>query len=529
MGTELFFNRAQIEAMIIGAKNEYIIGGRGLGKSEGFDARVLVRNIFAMRGSCGGLLSPSYIKLKTQTFPAIANALGRWGYRRDFHYFVGVRPPKAMNFPKPVIEPFDWSNVISFFTGSILQMISFDRPMSANSMSLDYVIGPEARFLAFNKIVNEVNPAIRGNRQYFGECPWHGGSFFSTDMPTDSRGTWILSKEEDMDTDLIAFIRMTYTEYQRALSTHNTEHTALLKKQLNRARRRATFFKVYSALDNLEILGEEWFEKMERDLPPQVFATSILSQRATQTNNSFYPSFDAEHLTYTPEATSFAANAEFTTVTGTDCRWDGDVRADLPLEIALDYNIAICTLVVGQRVEQTLRTVRAMWVKSPQTLEDLIDKFCQYYKYHPLHEVTYYYDATAVARAASTGYSYSDLVIRKLEEGGFHVNGVNCGTPIRHALKFNYINAAFRGEGDFLLPRFNSEACDDLITAIELTGSVVTKSGFGKDKSAEKRPDSYEFPDQHKTHITDAWDTLFIGTNLYAPNGGSDSPLLLFG
>jgi hypothetical protein len=49
----------------------------------------------------------------------------------------------------------------------------------------------------FEKIKSEVNPAVRGNREYFSGCPWHGGSFFSTDMPTSKSGTWLLDKEKE--------------------------------------------------------------------------------------------------------------------------------------------------------------------------------------------------------------------------------------------------------------------------------------------------------------------------------------------
>lgn len=265
-------------------------------------------------------------------------------------------------------------------------------------------------------------------------------------------------------------------------------------------------------------------------LPPTVFQTSILSLPTQSTANAFYPSFDAQRLCYHPTPSAFAEEAGFTPVGFTpDCRWDGDLSSTRPLDIALDYNISINTLVIGQRINNELRTLRAMWVKSPQTLEDLIAKFAAYYLYHPIHEVIYYYDSTAVARAASTGYSYSDLVIRKLEESGYVVTPVYLGVPIRHDLKFNYINSAFRGDTtDFLRPTFNTEACDDLITAIELTGSVLTRRGFGKDKQPEKRADTPEFPDQHKTHITDAWDTLFVGANLYTPAIHTDGVAIRF-
>ena len=44
---------------------------------------------------------------------------------------------------------------------------------------------------------------------------------------------------------------------------------------------------------------------------------------------------------------------------------------------------------------------------------------------------------------------------------------------------------------------------------------AITNRGWGKDKREEKLADSPELPDEIKTHITDAWDTLFIGANLH--------------
>lgn len=58
-----FFNRMQRQAMAINAHDEYIVASRGTGKSEGIDARIILRNVWEMPGSLGGLISPSYAKL----------------------------------------------------------------------------------------------------------------------------------------------------------------------------------------------------------------------------------------------------------------------------------------------------------------------------------------------------------------------------------------------------------------------------------------------------------------------------------
>ena len=41
-----FFNKMQRQAMAIGAHDEIIIGSRGTGKSEGIDARFILRNVW---------------------------------------------------------------------------------------------------------------------------------------------------------------------------------------------------------------------------------------------------------------------------------------------------------------------------------------------------------------------------------------------------------------------------------------------------------------------------------------------------
>ncbi|HNX93059.1 MAG TPA: hypothetical protein PKI17_05995, partial [Syntrophomonas sp.] len=207
-----YFNRAQLQSMAIGANMEYIVASRGVGKSEGIDAPRLIRNVFAMPRSSGALLSPTYGKLLRNTLPAVFHALDRLGYKRGYHYFVGRRPEKLLNFAKPFIDPFDYEYVICWFNGSIQHLISFDRPMSANSMNLDYVLAFEAKFLDYDKVKNEVLPANRGNANYFGHCPWHHGQLYTTDMPTSKSGMWILDKEKEMDDDLIDLIRSIYFE-----------------------------------------------------------------------------------------------------------------------------------------------------------------------------------------------------------------------------------------------------------------------------------------------------------------------------
>ena len=56
---------------------------------------------------------------------------------------------------------------------------------------------------------------------------------------------------------------------------------------------------------------------------------------------------------------------------------------------------------------------------------------------------------------------------------------------------------------------------------MEQAGVRQGRNGFEKDKSVESTPDTVDNPDEQKTHVTDAWDTLFIGMNYhFAESGG---------
>ena len=215
-----YFNKAQRDAMLVSAHDEYIVAARGTGKSEGMDARFIIRNIWSMPGSTGALLSPTYAKAWGNTLPAICHALSQWGYLEGVHYYVGRKAPVDANFKLPKRVPLRdaWQNCFHFWNGTIMVVLSFNQGMSANSMSLDWIIGPEAKFLSYDKIKTEVNPANRGNRQYFDHSPYHHSVLYSTDMPTSKMGKWILDKEQEMNTAHINFIRNLYRQLKQTES-----------------------------------------------------------------------------------------------------------------------------------------------------------------------------------------------------------------------------------------------------------------------------------------------------------------------
>lgn len=512
----IYFHSRQLEAMAVGANKEFIVAPRGWGKSEGVDGPRLIRNVWAMPRSTGALLSPTYGKLLRNTLPAVFRALERLGYIRNKHYFVGRKAPRALDFKLPYIDPFDYDYTIHWWNGAIQNLISFDRAMSANSMSLDYIFGFEAKYLDWEKVKSEVLPANRGNLDKFGDCPWHHGYLFTTDMPTSKSGMWILEKAKDMDPQKINLIKSTYYEIKRLeAAKQNPRRIRNLRNELDTLRKDAVFYMEGSPWDNYALLGESFFREMHQNLTPLLFRTSILNKKIRKLENGFYSSLNEKAHYYQAYNHSYLDSLDYDMgrIQELDCRQDADMIHDKPLYIACDYNANINWLVVGQPDYEkgTLHIIKSFFVKGEKRFKALLDDFAQYYRLRSNRDIIYYYTNTALQGAyAISGETFADFVCDTLDHLGWSIMRVYMGQAPLHSEKHRQINDALKGF-NHLFPQFNYDNNEDLILAMEQTGVKITDQGFKKDKSDEKKPETPEDPLERRTDGTDAFDELFWG------------------
>lgn len=532
--TKRFFNRMQREVMLIQANKTYVVAARGTGKSEGIDAPFVLRNVWAMPGSTGAMISPSYSKAWGNTLPALITGLKMWGYYPEVHYFIGRKAPESANFAQPKRPPLRdaWKNAIHFWNGTTMLILSFANSMSANSMSLDWVLGPEAKFLDYEKVKSEVNPANRGNRDNFGYSPWHHSELYTTDMPTTKSGRWVIDKENDMDSAHINLIRNLYVERQKIMlkeqSEWRTRQISELTRDINMARQfqpvkkidplnkqlreYATYYGEYDVLENLEVLGEDFIWQMKRDNPPLIWRTAFLNERLFRVPNGFYSALDENIHFYIPRDIKEQYGLNYSLE---DCLNDDDLEMTEPLHIAFDSNAAISGACVGQRQAGKMKTLKSFYVKTPSKLPELCQQVAKYYKNKINRDIIFYYDHTFTWETGKDSESYADTIKRELISGGFKVTMKYIGQQPRHEFRHKEIDRALKGEPDLLFPIFNLYNNEFLKIAMEQTGVRPGKNAFEKDKGPERLPDSPEHPDEHKTHITDAWDTLFIGMNFF--------------
>ncbi len=518
----IYFNKPQRLTQLIGANTTVIVAGRRTGKTDSIAAPFVLRNMQRMPGSTGGIVVPTFKHGLTNTIPGLLAAWKRWGYVEGLHYVVGKKPPKS--FRQPIIDPKDYEHVISFYNGSVAVIISQDRPGSSNSLTLSWLLVDEAKFIDYAKLKDETLPANGGIKSYFGKHSFNHSIMILSDMPQTQKGSWFLHYRDKMDPELIATIEATVYEIWRTkerIRTLNAKgepvppylkgYLRRLDRDLNKMRSVAVYYREYSSIENLQLLGENYIKQMKRDLTPLTFQTSILCQRIGIAKDGFYSSmreghkYDANDNQYLD---TLGYDYDFSAL---DSRADKDVDPDAPICIGMDYNANINWIVAGQPRDRRLNVIKSFYVKFDRKIPALVEDFCRYYVTHRNKTVVYYYDATALgSNYAVNDQDFHYNVVKEFERHGWRIESVYLGNPMHHDEKYLLINNAFAGK-QRLMPFFNRSNNEDLILAIQSAGVSNGRNGFRKDKSGEKLAESEEDLLEHRTDGTDAFDTLYIG------------------
>lgn len=519
---KVYFNKPQRLTQLIGANTTVIVAGRRTGKTDSIAAPFVLRNMQRMPGSTGGIVVPTFKHGLTNTIPGLLAAWKRWGFIEGIHYVVGRKPPKS--FRQPIIDPKDYEHVISFYNGSVAVIISQDRPGSSNSLTLSWLLVDEAKFIDYAKLKDETLPANGGIKSHFGKHSFNHSIMILSDMPQTQKGSWFLHYRDKMDPELIKTIEATVYEIWRtkerirALNASGEPVPRYLKgylrrldRDLNKMRSVAVYYREYSSIENLQLLGENYIKQMKRDLTPLTFQTSILCQRIGIAKDGFYSSmreghkYDANDNQYLD---TLGYDYDFSAL---DSRADKDVDPDAPICIGMDYNANINWIVAGQPRDRRLNVIKSFYVKFERKIPALVDDFCRYYAEHRNKTVVFYFDATALgSNYAVNEQDFRWWVVHEFERHGWQCEAVYLGNPMRQDEKYLLINQGFAGK-QRLVPFFNRSNNEDLILAIQSAGVSRGRNGFRKDKTGEKLAESEEDLLEHRTDGTDAFDTLYIG------------------
>lgn len=528
---KIYFNPVQLQCQWIAANTSVMVCGRRTGKTDGMAAPFLLRCVQRMPGSTGGIVVPTFLHGLTNTIPGVLAAIQRWGYVEGIHYVVGKQPPDF--FAKPIIKPASYTHVISFYNGSVAVLLSQDRAYAANSLTLSWLLIDEAKFIDFRKLKDQTLPANGGNKFFFGKHSANHAMMILSDMPQTKKGSWFLNYREKMDPRVIEAIKGQVYEIWRVRNRiaksgqqPSQRDIALLRRldrQLNQLRSGAVYYRECSSIENIELIGEKYIRQMKRDLTPLTFRTSILCERLGVAHDGFYSNFSDSHL-YDASDFDFLEKMWQANVVGHASETsdysaaDADIDPDAPICIGMDYNANINWIVAGQPRGRRLNVIRSFFVKYERKLNELVDDFCSYYRYHRCRRVVFYFDATAIGQ----NYFVNDkdihaVVVSRFQRWGWEVDDVYIGQPMRHDEKYRLINFGFSGHNN-LTPFINRQNNNDLVLAMQCAGVERGRLGFRKDKAGEKVAESEENLLEHRTDGTDAFDTLYIGCERFPRN-----------
>lgn len=517
-----YLNKAQQTALAVAAAVEVLICSRRFGKSFGVISRRIKRNVQMMPGSTGAFVASSYKQARTRTLPAALSGLQEAGFYENIHYVIGKRPPARLGFKKPLVPVQNYEDVVTFYNGTQMIIISQDAKMSSNSLTLDWVIADEAKGLDYDKLKDETFPANGGTLRYFADCPWHHSMVFVSDMPVLKSARWLLNYREKATPDIVEAI-LGLLQLRWGI-VHDTPDSPQRKDRLQKIdrllaglRRKAVFYKEWSIFENIDVVGLEYVRRSKRDLPPLVFQTSILSRRVDRLSDGFYPNYKESLHTYI--ANNNTAIQAFLSrgipASEYGCLADADLDPKAPISVAFDYNANINWLVAGQKDGALLRVIKSFYVKYQRKLRELVDDFCNYYRGHLTKEVIFYYDTTALgSNYAVSKADFRSVIIEQFQKHGWRVEAKFIGKPLPHNQKYTIINDCFRG-AKHLMPVFNKENNEALLTAITLAEVDISPLGFRKQKGGEKLVETEDDPLEYRTDGTDAFDTLLLGNILY--------------
>lgn len=474
-------NKGQLYYYINEQPIKVLIGGRGLGKSrvQGLETYEYVRSLPRSRGAILGL---TYNQILTKVLPEIIHTWDDLGLREHIdksqqgHYVIGKKPPS--HWVKPISGVRKYTNTISFFNGSYIELLSMDRKDLNAGGNYDWLIVDEVQSIPQENFEKEYRVAIRGNLREFSHHRHHGMSLTGT-QPWTPSGQWVLEYEQ--------------------LAKDNPQKYLFLERP---------------SYDNIKVLGKQYFIDLKRTIPQMVYNIEIENQRAIITSNGFYPNFDEDKHTYFD---NYDYN-NLANLRAIDKIKTKDYDLTKNIEIALDFGSSVMTMLVGQENKQgnefrfidlIFETSETAMNNADPTLPKLLlqrvaERFIRKYGI-PKMPVIIWGDHKGHSSSDKAPSSYQVLEDIFRQKKIPFINQVKRTNNPAHAKKYYIINDILKGGEKYPKIIINKDTCKGLIMSIQ--SSYLNKGEFTKDKKSERR----NIPAERQTHFSDAFDYIIMG------------------
>lgn len=443
--------------------------GRGGGKSysNGVDIMMDLKPLARGKGIFLGL---TYSQILSNTLLPVTAALETYGYLRDVHYVIGRRPPKY--FDTPYQKPESYDNIITFWNGYTIKLASFDRFQTLRGGSNDFIKVDEALLINKDRYDEVLIPSLRPSHVMLKGKPRMLHQHFTTSMPYGNLGDWLFEIEEKAKTDPKEF-----------------------------------FYIEGSSWDNVDILGEDVILRWKNTMTKIRYDIEVMGKRIRNIGNLFYPNLSEKHYYDFSDNEAFLDSFEYDLKKlkefndDPDSRLDSDVNPDRPLDVSFDFGAFSC-MWVGQLKQDDYCLVNSFHVKHPDTINELVENFCNYYKHHRAKTVMVYGDKGGKRRDERSYLNTFQMIAKRFRANGW--NYIKKKTAdINHWDRHVFISEVMEESPTTRHPhiRINRSKNKDAIISLEAAG---LKENREKDKSSERKAIAQE----HATHYSDAFDYL---------------------
>ena len=501
-------NLPQAKALLVNANKNWILWARGTGKTTGVLGPKSWDLVHKMPRAKGGLIGKDYEQIFDRTLPEIVSVWEQLGYIENKHWRIG-KPLDG--WEKPIIPPMKWDNVISWYNGAAIHLLSLAVRGCANGLSLQWLIGDEAKFFK-QRLLKEILKAVRGLRKEFGHLPEYQSYWFATDKWTDdlSEIQWILDYKKKVNHDAVEVALDLQLEINRLRDGYekktDNEQKDVEKKVseienvLTPLRKTMINVTEASSIDNLEVLGQEYLDSQRQDLGEDEYDIAIDNKDPKRSRRGFYPGLNDDVHFY---------------------EMDNDIQYDLPLIIAADYQASISPICITQfaklpgQMMESLNFNRQVYEEQPKGLEEACNSFIKLMHRHLDKTVYFVHDSTAIGKNPF-GKTYAQLVTDTLAAGGWSVIPVYTFKPPRHGVKFEQIKKLHKNTDPIQSPliRFNKRYNDCLITSMDRALAITTAGETKKDKHLEDTNRYPDYPQRYATHFSDVHDQIVWATHV---------------
>lgn len=219
---DVYMHRGQRKLYYSQARDLRAICGRRWGKSQ-FQGARLWQVAQTMPRGMGAICGSSRKQLFARTVPAMLFAMESfYGFKEGVHFGWGI-PPKWV--PKPVMKPKSYDNMLWMANGWLWYAASLAVFGSVNSMTLNSLIIDECKFVPYNKLNQEVMPALSGIvppspiQGFNNGNPFYKSTCFTSDASLSNKNNWLEKEEKKLDLKIPSgeFAGKTYRDIQNEL------------------------------------------------------------------------------------------------------------------------------------------------------------------------------------------------------------------------------------------------------------------------------------------------------------------------